>query len=135
MNMGKLAGFAILVGLVALFFLRNTAREKQQFATMAPSAAVAYSVRVVDLKCEGAGVDSARVTVENMGAEIPYAKAYVDFIAENGVIVASKDSYFSPSTIPSGARASARLYSRGPNAASCKLARIQDGNGNAVNLE
>jgi hypothetical protein len=93
-----------------------------------------YSVRVVSVTCESRHANSAEVAIDNNGAEIPYAKAYVEFLDSNGKVIAAEDSYFRPSTIPRGSRASAHIYSRSTGAESCRLERIQDGDGNPVPL-
>lgn len=139
MNAGKAAGFAILLALAALFVLRppkaaKTNQSPASFQDAQSSHAPSYLVDVIDLACGGVGIDGAKVTIENQGQEIPFAKAFVDFLAADGTVVGAADAYFSPSTIPENARASARLYSRGTRAETCRLSRIQDGNGRRVDL-
>ena len=102
-------------------------------AKPAPSG-LAYAVRVVKVDCSGRSIDQARVTIENRGDEIPFAKVFVEFINKDGSIAAAEDSFFSPSTIPRGARASATAYSRGTHAERCRVTGIQDGEGNSVTL-
>jgi hypothetical protein len=95
---------------------------------------LAYAVHVVKLECSSRGIDRAQVTIENRGDEIPFAKVFVEFVNRDGSIAAAEDSFFSPSTIPRGARASATAYSRDTRAKSCRVTGIQDGDGNRVTL-
>lgn len=99
-----------------------------------PSPSPAYTVHVVNLDCSSRSIDRAQVTIENRGGEIPFAKVFIEFLNKDGSIAAAEDSYFSPSTIPPSARASASVYSRGTRAHSCRVIRIQDGDGNPVDL-
>jgi len=139
MNIGKAAGFAILLALAGLFVLRppkpaNTNQRASDSPGSHTSQAPSYAVHLVNLACGGIGIDGAQITVENRGPEIPFARAFVDFIAADGTIVGAADAYFSPTTIPERSRASAKLYSRGTRAESCRLSRVQDGKGHPVDL-
>lgn len=146
MNPWKIIGWIVLgfivlvVGFCGLGIfgaaMRDTgsARTSNRSAPEREPSGLAYAVHVVNLECSGRNVDRAQVTIENRGDEIPFAKVFIEFLNKDGSIAAAEDSYFRPSTVPRGARASATAYSRGSNAHTCRVARIQDGSGNRVTL-
>lgn len=143
MNPWKIIGWIVLAFLVVSFGLcglgmfgaaRNqegaTAEKRPTLGRSTPT----YSVHVEKVECVSRGRDKAEVTITNNGPAIPYAKAYFEFVKKDGTVAAASDSYFSPTTVPSGARASADSYSSGSGSHQCRLVRIQDGDGNPVTL-
>jgi hypothetical protein len=101
------------------------------------NAVKSYTVKVIDNGCQESAsgrYTTVRATVENTGTEtIPFAKAFFEGHDRNGALVEAKDSYFSPSDIPPGARASADVSLRG-EFASCGMVKMQGSNGSAVSL-
>ena len=112
----------------------NTSSGTTRASEPRKPSGLAYAAHVVDLNCSGRTIDRAQVTIENRGDEIPFAKVFVEFLNKDGSIAAAEDSYFSPSTVPRGSRASATVYSNGARAESCRVTGIQDGDGNRVTL-
>lgn len=85
------------------------------------------------MECDNQYRGKADITIRNTGSTaIPFAKVFVEFTNKDGSVASAQDSYFSPSTIPPGASASATVYSNGPSAQSCGPTRMQDGDGNPV---
>jgi len=105
-------------------------------AAEASTASSALALRVIDIQCdERARMSIMKVTVENTGGEpVEYAKLFGSFVDDNGSVVASEDSYFSPHTIPVGSRASADLYSRAGGVKRCQIGSVQDRAGRPVNI-
>lgn len=103
--------------------------------TAPPAPARQLAAKVISIDCNGRnGMTVMKVTVQNTGdTAIPYAKVFADFSSSAG-IVASEDSYFSPTEIPPGARASADLYVRRSDVTNCQVRAMQDGDGTAVAL-
>lgn len=133
-NLAKGLGVSIVLALVGLYALKP-ATEKAAPARVAPAAAApAYAVNLVNLDCGSRGVDRAKVTIENRGVEIPFAKVFVEFVNKDGSVAVAEDGFFSPSTIPAGARASATVYARRSQAESCRIGAVVDGDGNRVPL-
>lgn len=135
-------GFWLLIGALvvgAVYFTANppassVGSESQAAAHSEATIEPTYSVNVLGVDCEAsAGVVSmARVTISNTGAAIPFAKAYVSFRDKSGARLSSGDSYFSPTKVPPGATATATIYGENAKIHSCRLDRIQDGDGNEV---
>lgn len=139
MNPWKIIGWIVLGFLVlALLFCGlgivgsawRTGQAKLDGYT--PAATPAHTVSVVSLDCSGSPIDSAKVTVINNGPELRFAKVYIEFVNSGGSIAAAEDSFLRPTTIPPGSRASATVYSRGTRAGQCRVAEIQDRNGNRI---
>lgn len=136
-------GTLLLIGvavLALLYFIGRCSPGTTDGATSAAptSAAVepatAGSVRIISESC-AASREGTRyeVTVQNDGAAtIAFAKLFVDFL--DGASVISADTYFSPSDIPPGARASADVYRPTGSGARCRLATVQASGGAAVAL-
>lgn len=100
----------LFLGTCALF-MKNYADATQRdvdSTSASASAAPAYSVHVEGFECDVRESGTvARVTIRNTGStEIPYAKAFFRF--DQKIV----DTYFSPSSIPPGALASADGYAR-----------------------
>ncbi len=130
----------IAVGLLALVYAMLTGRcgrLPETASVPAPSIAPPrqLAAKVISIDCDGRnGMTVMKVTVQNTGADpIPYAKVFADFPTRAGDVV-SEDSYFSPTEIPAGARASADLYVRRSDVTSCQVRTVQDGDGTAVAL-
>lgn len=100
-------------------------------------AAKSYSVKIIDSGCSESASGRytvIRATVENTGTEtIPFAKAFFEAYDKSGAIIEAKDSYFSPSDIPPGARASADVMLEG-DIARCGLVRMQGSGGASVTM-
>lgn len=139
MNPWKIIGWIVLALLVLMLWSCGTSfsrRSAERAAPPAPESQAQHAVRVVTVECTSRGRDLAEVTVINAGATtIEYAKAFAQFKDKAGNVVSARDSYFTPTSIPPGATASARVYSNGSGADTCELATIQDGDGLAVNMQ
>lgn len=142
MNPWKLIGWIVL-GFMVLFMwycarvaMRVAESEPQaydgpRYGSIQPNKqAVSYSAKVIGFTCEGRyDYTTAKLTIRNTGStQIPFAKLFVNFTGSGGS--AQGDSYFSPSTIPPGATASADVMQRGDY--NCEVQAVQDGHGNPV---
>jgi hypothetical protein len=98
-----------------------------------PSPAPLHQVDVVHFGCERRnGFDRAEVTIRNTGTQaIPYAMLFAEF-SNGSKTVAFDDTFFTPSTIPPGAMATATARVRAGLATGCHVAAIQDGSGNRI---
>lgn len=149
MNPWKIIGWIVLGGMVLMLTLCGLVvvgvsssgdgpRSTSSSGSSPPAAtAPAYAARVDSFECEErAGRTRADMTITNTGAiAIPYAKAFVEF-SKGGQVTSADDTYFSPSTIPPGARASATFYSgRGSDADTCSPKAVQDGDGYPVLIQ
>lgn len=149
MNPWKIIGWIVLGGILLMLAFcglvivvasstGDTARTAAGTSSISPPAAApAYSVRVESFECEkGGGRTRADMTITNTGQiAIPYAKAYFEF-SKAGQVTSANDSYFRPTTIPPGARASATVYSgSGSDADTCTPKAIQDRDGYPVTIQ
>jgi len=120
-------------GYVCVRVADNSQPGSAPLASDLPPAAPHYQVSVISVVCENEYRDKARVTVRNTGMNaIPYAKLFVEFRDAQDKVVSADDSYFSPTTIPVNATASATVYSHGPAAKTCAPSEMQDRDGNPV---
>lgn len=101
------------------------------------AAAKLYAVKVIDSGCQDSASGAytqIRATVENTGTEtIPFAKAFFEAYAKDGRLIEAKDTYFSPTNIPPGARASADVMLSGA-VHTCSFARMQGSGGAPVSI-
>lgn len=97
-----------------------------------------YQVKVIDSGCEETSsgrYTRIRATVENTGTEtIPFGKAFFEAYDKAGTVIEAKDSYFSPTDIPPGARASADVMLRG-DVVRCAFVGMQGSGGERVSLQ
>lgn len=146
---GRKKGLGVLgwIGLLAVIFVgwscmramdrSDSGSASSSLAESSPVAGPSYELEVVDLACSESGsYAKAKVTVRNTGTTaIPYAKAFFEWRSTSGQIAGTDDTYFSPSTIPPGATASAAAMNRDVTAwETCRLSTVQDRDGNAVAL-
>jgi hypothetical protein len=105
--------------------------------SMAAPSAASYSMKVVSVECtDNYGRNKANITARNTGSTaIPFAKVFIQFKNKTGGVISAQDSYFSPTTIPSGATASATVYSSGGGAKTCGPVAIQDRYGASVSFQ
>ena len=99
-------------------------------------AGPSYELAIVSVACEGGRYSKADITVRNTGTSaIPFAQAFFEFTDDAGKVVATGDSFFSPSTIPPGSTASTSVYAS-PNVdfARCRPSAVQDRRGNPATL-
>ena len=85
---------------------------------------------------EGGRYSNAVLTLSNTATTaIPFAQAFFEFTDDGGKVVATGDSFFSPSTIPPGSTASTSVYAS-PNVdfARCRPSAVQDRRGNPATL-
>jgi hypothetical protein len=146
MNPWKIIGWIILAclilmlgfcGLVLYGVGSSTKSPPSQGSASSVAPAPDYSVRVVSVECQNNyGRNRANVTVTNTGSStIPYTKVFVQFKDGSGAVLSAQDGYLRPHDIPPGATASATVYSSGGGASTCDVAAIQDGDGNAVQMQ
>lgn len=122
---------------------KQTAASPATTSSAAPATSTqpspTYQVHSEGVDCAPVGSGSmgvARVTVTNTGnTAIPFAKAFFKLEAKDGTVLDRRDSYFSPSTIPPGSKASADVYFRNPpRGSACAIDSIQDGKGMPVTV-
>jgi hypothetical protein len=146
MNPWKIIGWIVLVclvlmlgfcGLVLYGIGSSTNSDSIQSSTSPSRAAPTYSVKIVSVECrDNHGRNRADITVTNTGStSIPYTKVFVQFQDRSGAVLSAQDSYLRPHDIPPGATASATVYSSGGGASTCGVVAIQDGDGNAVQVQ
>jgi hypothetical protein len=140
MNPWKIIGWIVLgfIVLVLLFcglgIFGSAWKRGQAKLDDGSTAEPAHNVSVVSLDCSGSPIDSAKVTIINNGPELRFAKVYVEFVDGGGRVAAAEDSFLRPTTIPTGSRASATVYSRATRAGKCRVAEIQDRDGNRIGM-
>jgi|SRR5690606_6919843 hypothetical protein len=146
MNPWKIIGWIVLVclilmlgfcGLVLYGVGSSTNSPSSQSSASTAAPAPTYSVRVVSVECQdNYGRNRADVTVTNTGSStIPYTKVFVQFKDSSGSILSAQDGYLRPHDIPPGSTASATVYSSGGGASTCEVVALQDGDGNAVQVQ
>lgn len=124
---------AVVLVVLVLFGFRFWGSQKSRPSVSdSARAAPAPSLAVVSVECSGRPIDSAKVTIANNGPEMEYAKAFVEFLNADGTVAAEGDGFLRPTTITTGARASATIYSRGTSTGRCRLAQVQDRDGKPI---
>lgn len=113
------SNLAILLVLIATLF---GCTKKAEDASKEQARTAPLHVELLSVLCQArSGGTTAKVTINNIGPKIEFAKAIVSFGGN------MEDSYFSPSSVDNGVIAMATFHHSGETG--CQLISIQDRDG------
>lgn len=117
----------VLAGTYALVYFGGRQSSVDRSVAAATSPSPGYSVDVVSIVCDpNFKRPRAEITIQNLGPEIKFAKAFVSFGGE------SQSGYFEPTTLPTGAMGDVAMYGSQGASSACGLTAIQDREGRPV---